>query len=86
MSTDETMPETQETLEAEAPETDTGLDTGTDGLLPEETDDTTDPEATAHEDPDPETLAHAGDADDEVLAGRLQEGRLDGHEDGRLLD
>ena len=78
MSTDETMPET--------PETGTGLDAGTEALLLEETDDTTDPEATAHEDPDPETLAHADDADDEALAGHLQEGRLDGHEDGRLLD
>ena len=70
MTTDETMPELPETP----------FD-----VLPEP-DDTTDPETTAHEDPDPETIAHVADADDEALAGHLQEGRLDGHEDGRLLD
>ena len=76
MTTDETMPEVHEAPETETPDTD---------VLPEP-DETTDPETTAHEDPDPETIAHADDADDEALAGLLQEGRLEGQEDGRLLD
>ena len=68
------MPEAPET---ELPDTDAAFD---------EVDGTTDPETAAHEDPDPETLAHTADADEEALAGRLGEGRLDGQEDGRLLD
>ena len=57
-----------------------------DDTLLDETDDATDPEATAHEDPDPETLAHTDDADAEALAGHLDAGPLEGHEDGRLLE
>jgi len=72
MSTPETTPDMPDAL--------------LDDAAMDDADDTTDPETTAHEDPDPETLAHAGDADEEVLAGQLAEGRLEGHEDGRLLD
>jgi hypothetical protein len=77
-SNNDAMPEMPEAPETEAPDTD-------DALL-DEVDDTTDPETTAHQDPDPETLAHADDADVEALAGHLDEGPLEGHEDGRLLD
>ena len=78
MTTDQTRPEDPDASGDEAADLD--------AALLDEPDDTGDPETAAHEDLDPETLAHADDADDEVLAGRLQEGRLDGHEDGRLLD
>ena len=75
-TTDDTleMPEAPETA---MPDPDTVFD---------EVEGTADPETAAHEDPDPETLAHTADADEEALAGRLGEGRLDGQEDGRLLD
>ena len=71
------MPEAPETA---MPDADTALDEV------DEVDGTADPETPAHEDPDPETVAHTADADVEALAGQLGEGRLDGREDGRLLD
>ena len=79
MSTNDAMPEQPD--DGEAP-----VVPDVDAIVPhDELDDSVDPETPAHEDPDPETLAHASDADDEVLAGRLEEGR-EGSADGRLLD
>ena len=81
MTTNE-MPDMPEAPETAAP----AGDPEADDLALAEPDGTTDPETTAHEDLDLETLAHADDADQEALAGHLAEGRLDGQEDGRLLD
>lgn len=84
MTTDETRPETMGGFNTDAP--DNGAPGADANLLPLEPDDTSDPETIAHDDPDLETIAHARDVDDEAFAGHLQDDRLDGQEDGRLLD